>query len=152
MKGEEGPLESVDGEVLGVHQGLAFYTFGQRQGLGVGGRRDSDGSPWYVVEKDAARNTLVVAQGHDHPALFHSELLAEGLNWIGPAPSLPLRCTAKIRYRQGDQACTVSPAAEGRLRVVFDKPQRAVTPGQWVVFYEGSRCFGGGQIIQRSPG
>jgi tRNA-specific 2-thiouridylase len=150
VKGEEGPLESVDGEELGVHQGLAFYTFGQRQGLGIGGRADSDGAPWYVVEKDAARNTLIVAQGHEHPALFHNELVAEGLNWIGPAPTLPLRCTAKIRYRQRDQACTVSLAAPGQLRVLFDESQRAVTPGQWVVFYEGARCLGGGQIIQRS--
>ena len=150
VHGAPGPVESVEGEALGTHQGLAFYTFGQRQGLGIGGRRDSDGTPWYVVEKDLARNVLIVAQGHEHPALFHDELIAEELNWIGPAPELPLRCTAKIRYRQRDQACEVEALAEGRVRVRFAEAQRAVTPGQWVVFYAGRRCLGGGRILERA--
>jgi tRNA-specific 2-thiouridylase len=145
-----GSVESVEGETLGTHQGLAFYTFGQRQGLGIGGRRDSDGTPWYVVEKDLARNVLLVAQGHEHPALFHDELIAEALNWIGPPPELPLRCTAKIRYRQRDQACEVEALPEGRVRVRFAEAQRAVTPGQWVVFYAGRRCLGGGRILERA--
>ena len=150
VQGTPGSVESVEGETLGTHQGLAFYTFGQRQGLGIGGRRDSDGTPWYVAEKDLARNVLLVAQGHEHPALFHDELIAEALNWIGPPPELPLRCTAKIRYRQRDQACEVEALAEGRVRVRFAEAQRAVTPGQWVVFYAGRRCLGGGRILERA--
>jgi tRNA-specific 2-thiouridylase len=150
VQGTPGSVESVEGETLGTHQGLAFYTFGQRQGLGIGGRRDSDGTPWYVVEKDLARNVLLVAQGHEHPALFHDELIAEALNWIGPPPELPLRCTAKIRYRQRDQACEVEALPEGRVRVRFAEAQRAVTPGQWVVFYAGRRCLGGGRILERA--
>jgi tRNA-specific 2-thiouridylase len=150
VQGTPGSVESVEGETLGTHQGLAFYTFGQRQGLGIGGRRDSDGTPWYVVEKDLARNVLLVAQGHEHPALFHDELIAEALNWIGPPPELPLRCTAKIRYRQRDQACEVEALPGGRVRVRFAEAQRAVTPGQWVVFYAGRRCLGGGRILERA--
>ncbi len=150
VQGTPGSVESVEGETLGTHQGLAFYTFGQRQGLGIGGRRDSDGTPWYVAEKDLARNVLLVAQGHEHPALFHDELIAEALNWIGPPPELPLRCTAKIRYRQRDQACEVEALPEGRVRVRFAEAQRAVTPGQWVVFYAGRRCLGGGRILERA--
>jgi tRNA-specific 2-thiouridylase len=102
------------------------------------------------VEKDLARNVLLVAQGHEHPALFHDELIAEALNWIGPPPELPLQCTAKIRYRQRDQACEVEALPEGRVRVRFAEAQRAVTPGQWVVFYAGRRCLGGGRILERA--
>ncbi len=140
---------------IGEHRGLPFYTIGQRQGLGLGGghggdqrgdRRDS-GKPWYVAGKDPASNTLIVVQGHDHPALYSMSLRADQAHWVaGRPPSLPLACRAKTRYRQQDQACTVSAAGHGRLRVDFAEPQWAVTPGQSVVFYQGPVCLGGAII------
>ena len=146
---ETGAIESVDGEVVGEHRGLSFYTQGQRQGLGIGGRARGGDAPWYVVDKDVERNVLYVAQGSEHPALFHDWLSVDTLHWIDEAPDLPLRCTAKVRYRQTDQACSVHRRADGRLRVAFDVPQRAVTPGQWVCLYDGDVCLGGGVIEQR---
>ncbi len=146
----------MDGEELGAHQGLSFYTLGQRQGLGIGGVKSAGGEPWYVVAKDMGTNTLVVAQGHDHPALHSRALIATDVHWIsGEQPALPLSCMAKTRYRQRDQACKVVQAgpAANRVRVTFATPQRAVTPGQSVVFYEGERCLGGGIIdeTERCP-
>jgi tRNA-specific 2-thiouridylase len=146
---EPGPVLSVEGEELGEHRGLSFYTLGQRQGLGIGGTRNGSEAPWYVAEKDAERNALIVAQGADHPELFHDWLESAEIAWIDAVPELPLRCTAKIRYRQKDQACTVSRQADRRVRVQFDDPQRAVTPGQWVCLYDGEVCLGGGVIEQR---
>lgn len=142
-----GEIRGVGGEMLGWHEGLMFYTLGQRKGLGIGGRAGSSGEPWYVAAKDMATNTLVVVQG-EHPLLYSDELSAAALNWIAPAP-MPgevLRCRAKTRYRQPDQDCTVEVGDGGRCRVVFDRPQRAVTPGQSVVFYRGDECLGGGII------
>lgn len=142
-----GDIRTPDGELLGNHQGLMYYTLGQRQGLGIGGRRDADEAPWYVVDKDLERNVLVVAQGHDHPLLFSRALEAAALDWVADAPpALPLACRAKVRYRQADQGCTLSALADGRCRVEFDQPQRAVTPGQSVVFYRDDECLGGGII------
>ncbi|MFO7858314.1 MAG: tRNA 2-thiouridine(34) synthase MnmA [Ectothiorhodospiraceae bacterium] len=141
---EPGPMTDPCGCVLGQHQGLAFYTIGQRQGLGIGG----PGPPWYVVAKDVAANTLIVAQGNDHPALYRDSLEATDLHWVAgssPLQGEPLACTAKIRYRQPDQACTVTVHGE-RVRVTFAQPQRAVTPGQAIVFYDGAVCLGGGTI------
>ena len=146
-----GPIRSVDGEALGTHQGLSFYTLGQRQGLGIGGVRNAGGEPWYVVAKDMGNDTLLVAQGHDHPALHSQALIATDVHWIsGERPTLPLSCMAKTRYRQRDQACTILQAdpAANRVRVTFATPQRAVTPGQSVVFYVGEQCLGGGIIDQ----
>jgi len=141
-----GDILSLDGEHLGRHQGLMYHTIGQRQGLGIGGRAGRDEAPWYVVGKDLEANTLLVAQGNDHPALYRETLWTGAPTWVsGEAPPLPLRCAAKIRYRQADQACTVQADADG-LRVVFDTPQRAVTPGQSAVFYHGERCLGGASI------
>jgi len=141
-----GDIESVDGVRLGRHDGLLHYTIGQRQGLGVGGRAGSSGEPWYVVDKDLARNTLVVAQGHEHPALYSRELSASELHWIsGRAPAMPLRCEARIRYRQPLQHCQVS-VDDGQCRVRFDAPQWAAAPGQSVVFYAGDECLGGAVI------
>lgn len=142
-----GEIRSAAGEMLGWHEGLMFYTLGQRKGLGIGGRAGSSGEPWYVAAKDLANNTLVVVQG-EHPLLYSDELRATGLNWIGPAPEAGtlLRCRAKTRYRQPDQDCTVEIEDSGACRVVFDRPQRAVTPGQSVVFYLGDECLGGGII------
>ncbi len=147
LPAQPGEIYSLDGELLGRHQGLMYHTIGQRQGLGIGGVARRDEAPWYVVEKDLENNVLRVAQGNDHPALFHSTLHTGRLFWVaGEAPQLPLRCTAKVRYRQADQACEVHRLSEGRYRVDFDEPQRAVTPGQSVVFYVGDRCLGGGVI------
>mgnify|MGYP006273396607 CR=1 FL=1 len=144
-----GPVESVEGEVLAEHRGLSFYTLGQRQGLGIGGRRGASGAPWYVVAKDVDRNVLVVAQGYDHPALASDWLVLRTPHWIDRPPALPLRCTARVRYRQTDQPARVARRADGTLRVHFDRPQRAVTPGQWVCLYDGEVCLGGGVIEDR---
>ena len=146
LPAQPGDILSLQGEPLGRHQGLMYHTIGQRQGLGIGGRADHSEAPWYVVGKDLANNVLLVAQGNDHPALFADSLLAGEIYWVaGAPPALPMRCSAKIRYRQADQDCTLETAG-AQYRVVFDKPQRAVTPGQSVVFYKDELCLGGGVI------
>ena len=123
-----------------------YHTIGQRQGLGIGGLAERSDEPWYVVNKDLENNVLLVAQGNQHPALFKSTLYASQIHWVaGTEPNLPLICGAKTRYRQPDQACTVSVAKQG-YRVDFDTSQRAITPGQSVVFYQEELCLGGGVI------
>jgi len=145
-----GPMVTPDGEPVGEHVGLSFYTIGQRRGLDLGGRTGHGEGPWYVVDKLLRENRLVVAQGHDHPLLMSDALEAGQLFWVaGTPPRMPLRCTAKTRYRQRDQGCRLSALAGGRVRVDFDSPQRAVAPGQSVVFYDGTRCLGGGVIETR---
>ncbi len=147
LPAQPGDIASESGDIIGEHQGLMFHTIGQRQGLGIGGINGSDNLPWYVAEKRLEDNTLVVVQGTDHPALFKSSLNAENAHWINGAPTFPLRCHAKTRYRQPDQACTVNLGAEAdKLQVSFDQPQRAITPGQYVVFYQGEHCLGGAVI------
>jgi len=142
-----GDVVTTDGRRIGVHHGAVYYTLGQRQGLGIGGVRGAAEAPWFVAAKDLARNELLVVQGHDHPALLSRRLCASELSWIaGTAPMLPLRCSAKTRYRQPDQACVIESIADGVAAVAFESPQRAVTPGQSVVFYLGARCLGGGVI------
>jgi tRNA-specific 2-thiouridylase len=142
-----GPMVTPEGEVVGEHQGLMYYTLGQRQGLGIGGRVGAKDLPWYVVGKDLARNWLIVAQGHDHPLLYHTSLQAGQVEWLaGFPPAVSFRCSAKIRYRQPAQTCRVELIGEERCRVVFDCPQRAITPGQAVVFYAGEVTLGGGVI------
>ena len=144
-----GPVETGNGTRIGEHPGLAFFTIGQRRGLGIGGRSDSAQVPWYVAAKDHARNALIVVQGHDHPALLSRRLRVRDMHWIaGHAPSLPLRCGARIRYRQADQACIVEPDERGgnTLGVHFEHPQWAATPGQYAVLYDGDECLGGGVI------
>ena len=141
-----GPVESPDGERLGTHRGLAFYTLGQRGGLGLGGRPGRPEEPWYVAAKDAARNTLIVVQGHDHPLLASTALTTAPWHWHGPVPAGALRCTVKVRYRQADQRALLTPQADGTVHLEFAEPQRAVTPGQYAVAYDGTRCLGGGVI------
>ncbi|HEV2111183.1 MAG TPA: tRNA 2-thiouridine(34) synthase MnmA [Gammaproteobacteria bacterium] len=147
LPAQPGGIETPEGRILGRHRGLMYYTLGQRQGIGIGGRRDAEESPWYVAGKDLARNVLVVVQGHDHPLLLHSALTATNMHWVcGRPPATPLRCAAKARYRQADQACTLDWDGAGDWQASFERPQRAVTPGQYAVFYSGDECLGGGVI------
>lgn len=141
-----GPIESPDGELLGTHQGLAFYTLGQREGLHIGGRRGRSDEPWYLAAKDGERNALIVVQGHDHPLLRSSALTTGPMHWLVGARTAPFRCTIKVRYRQVDQPAVFEPRGDGTARIVFDDAQRAVTPGQYAVAYEGDRCLGGAVI------
>jgi tRNA-specific 2-thiouridylase len=135
------------GEVKGRHDGLMYYTLGQRQGLGIGG--SGSGEPWFVAGKNLEQNELLVVQGDLHPDLYSKGLSATDLNWISKdKPSEPLHCTAKFRYRQPDQGVTVTFGDQGNCEVVFDKLQKAVTPGQSVVFYDGDICLGGAVIDQ----
>ncbi len=147
LPAQPGEVRTVDGRRVGRHDGLMFHTIGQRKGLGIGGRNDGSGEPWYVVAKDLRDNALIVGQGCDHPLLYSDVLIAGRLHWIaGVPPAWPLGCQAKIRYRQEDQACVVEPDGEGRVAVTFERPQRAIAPGQSVVFYRGEECLGGGVI------
>ena len=148
LPAQPGPIVTPGGEELGRHHGLVYYTLGQRQGLGIGGRRDAGDEPWYVVDKDVSRNALIVDQGHS-PLLLSEELTAAAPSWVGREPDnldAGLRCHAKIRYRQADQRCTIQRALDDRLMVRFDESQRAAAPGQFIVFYQGDRCLGGAVI------
>ncbi|UCE88476.1 MAG: tRNA 2-thiouridine(34) synthase MnmA [Pseudomonadota bacterium] len=149
-----GDIRSVDGECIGEHAGLMYYTLGQRQGLGIGGRRGHSEGAWYVVAKDMEANTLVVAQQRDHALLQSRWLDAVELHWVADPPAkLPLRCHAKTRYRQADVPATIVSMSAERCRVTFDTAQWAVAPGQSVVFYQGERCLGGALIdaTERTP-
>jgi tRNA-specific 2-thiouridylase len=145
---DPGEMKTPEGRVVGQHQGLMYYTLGQRQGLGIGGQRDGKPEPWFVAAKEMATNTLVVVQGHDHPRLQQSTLAAGQLNWIsGIAPDLDKPYTAKTRYRQTDAPCRITRLDDDALDLAFDRPQWAITPGQSVVLYDGEVCLGGGIII-----
>lgn len=147
LPAQPGTMETPEGKLVGEHEGLMYYTIGQRQGLGIGGREDASDEPWYVLAKDMARNVLIVGQGHQHPLLFVQELVCDQLHWVsGSAPQDSFTCTAKTRYRQVDQPCRVERLTADQYRVTFDAPQWAVTPGQSVVFYQGENCLGGGVI------
>ena len=141
-----GPIETPDGEVLGTHVGLPFYTLGQRQGLALGGQRGHAEQPWYVAAKDGGRNVLIVVQDTTHPLLLSESLETAPFHWIGGPRSGDFRCAAKVRYRQSDQPAEATVLPEGRMRLTFDSPQRAVTPGQFAVLYERTRCLGGAAI------
>ncbi len=151
-----GPIESDRGKVLGQHRGLALYTLGQRSGIGIGGRADAAAAPWYVADKDIGRNALIVVQEQDHPLLLSDAFEVEQMHWLsscGPAP--PFDCTVKTRYRQDDLDCSLRPSDplgsgdDGNWHVTLNLPARAVTPGQYAVFYHGAHCLGGGVIARR---
>ena len=146
LQQQPGPIESSEGERIGTHCGLAFYTLGQRAGLALGGRRGAAQRPWYVAVKDTSRNALVVVQGDDHPRLWARELTTEALHWLSDPLTAPRRCHVRVRHRQSEQPALVEPLDHGAARILFDEPQRAVTPGQYSVLYEGTRCLGGGVI------
>lgn len=151
LPAQPGDIVTPTGDIIGQHQGLMFHTIGQRQGLGIGGVANAKDEPWFVVEKDLEQNHLIVTQGHQHPLLMHQQLIASQLTWVaGQAPQLPLTCFAKNRYRQSDQACSISSLGNGLITVDFSEPQRAITPGQSVVFYNNDVCLGGGIIEQRN--
>jgi tRNA-specific 2-thiouridylase len=149
LPARRGAILNLEGTVIGQHQGAFYYTMGQRQGLGIGGMKDTEESPWYVVAKDVHSNTLTAVQGEDHPALLKSWLHASQLHWIAKPlhkSELPFTCRAKIRYRQPDQDCTIEAMESQRLTVRFNRPQRAVTEGQSIVLYRDDVCLGGGVI------
>jgi tRNA-specific 2-thiouridylase len=138
-----GPIKSDSGKTLGEHIGLAFYTIGQRKGIGIGG----PGEAWYVAGKDMKSNVLTVVQGHDHPLLLKKELKADDASWIsGKPPEAPSSHAAKTRYRQADAPCTLAKVLDSEIKIDFPAPQWAVTPGQSVVLYDGDVCLGGGVI------
>jgi tRNA-specific 2-thiouridylase len=140
-----GDIVTERGDIVGRHRGLAFYTLGQRGGLEIGGRAGQREDAWYVAAKNLARNELVAVQGHDHPLLVSRALATGACNWlVQPRPQFD--SAIKVRYRQADQPCQAQLDANGALAVRFAQPQRAVTPGQFAVLYDGDRCLGGGVI------
>lgn len=145
LPAQPGVIEDDMGRVIGKHAGLMYHTLGQRQGLGIGGVKGASEEPWYVIDKDLARNVLVVAQGNQHPKMQSSSLICKQIDWIGEEPTLPFHGSAKVRYRQADQQCQLVREADF-YRVSFKAPQRAVTPGQWACFYAEDWCLGGGVI------
>jgi len=145
-----GDMVTEDGTVCGQHDGLMYYTLGQRKGLGIGGGHGTLEAPWFVADKDLEHNRLIVVQGHDHPALYSKALTASHLHWIsGTPPEQTEKLSAKIRYRQTDQSCRLVELSQDTCQVAFDVPQFAVTPGQSIVFYQGAECLGGGIIEER---
>ena len=146
ITGQKGNFVDLKGKVLGQHDGVCFYTLGQRKGMGIGG----PGEAWFVVGKNFDQNEVILAQGDDHPALYADGLTAVELNWLVEAPTESFKCMAKVRYRQTEQPCTVT--IEGnQVKVIFDEPQRAMTPRQSIVFYSGEICLGGGIISEIGP-
>ena len=151
LTAQPGEIRTVDGRGVGRHEGVIYYTLGQRKGLGIGGVKQGSEQPWYVVQKNLAENILVVAQGHDHPLLFSRSLTATTLHWIAGEPAeIPYSCHAKTRYRQADQACNITDTDGDRCTVRFNQAQWAVTVGQSIVFYQGDVCLGGAIIDSTS--
>jgi tRNA-specific 2-thiouridylase len=147
LPAQPGEIVTPEGASLGEHSGLMYYTIGQRQGLGIGGTESGSDEPWYVVAKVLDSNRLVVAQGVDNPLLFHSRCRITDLHWIADAVAeMPYECSAKIRYRQQDSRCILRSVGGGNAEIEFSAPQRAITPGQALVLYQGEQCLGGGTI------
>ena len=140
----QGHFQTLDGKIVGTHDGFAFYTIGQRKGLGIGG----PGEAWFVIGKDPKRNLVFVEQGDDHPSLYRQTLTASEVSWVGkdPLEALPFTCMAKVRYRQQDEPCIIESIDQDRITVRFLKPQRAITARQSIVFYQDEICLGGGMI------
>jgi tRNA-specific 2-thiouridylase len=149
LEDRAGPIETPEGRLLGEHRGLAFYTLGQRSGLGVGGKAGAAEAPWYVADKDASRNALIVVQDHEHPLLMSEAFDVDEVHWLAGAAEAQFECAVKTRYRQGDLGCRVLVQPGGRVQVSLRRPARAVTPGQYAVFYDGDICLGGGVIAAR---
>jgi tRNA-uridine 2-sulfurtransferase len=151
LRTDPGPIETPDGLVIGEHRGLALYTLGQRSGIKIGGRAAAAAAPWYVADKIMSRNALIVVQDQDHPLLLSDSFSVEQMHWLSPreAQAEQLQCAVKTRYRQSDLPCSLQLAGNRSWRVTLDRPARAVTPGQYAVFYDGERCIGGGIIAQR---
>ncbi len=147
LDAKPGAIRTADGRLVGQHQGLIHYTLGQRKGLNIGGLKDFPEAPWYVIHKDIDNNVLYAEQQSDHPGLMSDTLDADQLNWIHRSPRIGEQLYAKVRYRQRDQACRVMAVDEQHLSLHFEQPQRAVTPGQAVVLYDGDECLGGGTIV-----
>ncbi len=147
---QHGEIRTLDNKKIGEHEGVMFYTIGQRQGLGIGGQSEHSEQPWYVSDKDVDSNYLYVVQGHEHESLYHSKLLTQEFHWIAGKPASSLdKLKAKTRYRQTDQACTIHSVAENHYEITFNEPQWAITPGQSVVLYQGDTCLGGAIIEER---
>jgi len=147
LPAKPGEIITTEGKIVGQHDGLMYYTLGQRKGIGVGGGHGTTEEPWYVVKKDLGNNQLIIGQGHDHPGLYNKNLTAGQLHWITSKPrKIPFKCTAKIRYRQKDQACAINLIENGIANIKFAENQFAPTPGQSIVFYDGEHCLGGGII------
>lgn len=150
LPAKPGNIETPEGKIIGKHDGLMFHTLGQRQGLKIGGVKNAAESPWYVVAKNLEKNALIVAQGQDHPLLFANVLIADQVHWINGEPkTFPIKIKAKTRYRQSDQACEIKKISDTNFQVIFETPQRAITPGQSVVFYQQEICLGGGIIVEQ---
>lgn len=146
IESTKGNFVDIHGKVLGQHDGVCFYTLGQRKGMGIGG----PGEAWFVVGKNIDKNEVILAQGQDHPALYADGLMAGELNWLKSVQEGTFRCKAKVRYRQPEEACTVE-FSNQQVKVTFDRPQRAMTPRQSIVFYDGEDCLGGGIISEIFP-
>ena len=146
---QPGEIKTPDGKIVGQHDGLMFYTIGQRKGLRIGGQKEAAEAPWYVIKKEFATNTLIVAQEAQLDLLYHNALICDQLHWVSEKiPHETFKATAKIRYRQSDQTCTITPRSADRWHVAFEQKQRAITPGQAIVFYQNEICLGGGTIIE----
>ncbi len=148
LPAQPGDIKTLDGDIIGQHQGLMHHTIGQRKGLGIGGLKDYDNEPWFVIGKDLETNTLIAAQGYHHPELYATACVLEDVNIINDEPIDNRPLTAKFRYRQNDQPVRIFKQGETQVKVVFDNPVRAVTPGQACVFYDGEVCLGGGTIAE----
>jgi tRNA-uridine 2-sulfurtransferase len=151
LPAQPGDIINPEGNIIGKHEGLMYYTLGQRKGLGIGGGHGETDAPWFVADKNLATNQLIAVQGEDHPLLHHRALIANQADWgLGHPPTLNQPLKAKIRYRQHEQPCQIKQLKDGILWVEFDQPQKAITPGQSIVFYQDQVCLGGAVIVERA--